>query len=297
MKEPKASVARILKPNLGFQALFEGTVAASAADVNTEKIPFFEWPDRQPPVVRDPLAGKPGFDPNLLAYVPVPKGATLQLYIPFVARDSRSSVGAPAYYRYWVAFRDMSLAYSNQLIQQGQGSQSHLPYQSFGRPDTTSGTPVPRYIINAGLHSVGVHQPEPAPWFTQGGGLIVATKLANELNLHPEPLVPQQMPVLPVLISAGVRGIHQQGQSDPNVAERANAAGGTWFELVAQGDQMLIAVDRMFTGLEGATPPTSANWTFAVDGIDQAFGDIYGMEDGETEPSPELGIYLYVIEH
>jgi hypothetical protein len=297
MKDPKAGVARILKPNLDFEALFEGTLAASVTDELTEKIPFFEWADGKPPLsVRDPLAGKPGFDPNLMAYVPVPKGATIQLQIPYITPASEGG-GMPTYYRYWVAFRDMSLAYSNALVSLGQGAQSHIPYQALGRPDSSSGTPLERYIINAGLHSVGVHQPEPAPWFVQGGVLLAPTKFANELALHPEPLVPRPTAVQPNLIAAGVRGLHQQGVSDPGVNLNSNAAGGTWFELVAQGDQMLICVDRMITGGEGATPSTSANWSFAAAAADREFADVYGRYDAALMPTPFVGIYLYVIEH
>lgn len=296
MKDPFGSQARILKPNLDFEALFSGTLAASVADGLTEKIPFFEWADRKPPVVRDPLAGKPGFDPNLLAYVPVPKGATMQLFIPYITPANEFG-GPPTYYRYWVAFRDVSLAYSNTLSQQGQGVQSHMPFQSFGRPDSTSGTPEPRYIISAGLHSVGVHQAEPAPWFVQGGVLLPPTKFANELALHPEPLVPRQTAVQPVLLSAGVRGVHQQGVADPAVNDNANAAGGSWFELVAQGDQMLIAVDRMWTGGEAAAAGYSSNWTFGAGGIDREFGQVYGRYDPALMPTPELGIYLFTVGH
>jgi hypothetical protein len=297
----RASVARILKPNLDFELLFEGELAASPNDQSTAKIPFFEWPNRQPPTVRDPLAGKPGFDPNLLAYVPVPKGATIQLYIPFIY--TVGAVSGPTYYRYWVTFRDMSLAYSNTLQQQGQGSQSHIPYQGPGADDSVVNPAEPRFIINAGVHSVGVHQPAPPPWYLQGGTMTTPVKLSNELALHPEPLVPRPMAVNPVLIAAGVYGVHQQGVTDPAHDDQANSAAGQWFELVAQGDQMLISVDRMWTGAEPATAG-SANWGLTQAGMDAFFAFTYGSTPHPREPiptdnvvRPELGIYLYVIEH
>lgn len=296
MKDPFGGQARILKPNLDFETLFEGTLAASVDDTLPERIPFFEWPDRNPPNVRDPLAGKPGFDPNLMAYVPVPKGATLQLYIPYITPANEVG-GPPTYYRYWVAFRDVSLGYALELAAQGQQVGFHVPYKSFGRPDTSSGTPEPRYIIAAGLHSVGVHQPEPPPFYVQGGNVSAPFAFANDLAIHPEPLVPRPSALAPLLLSAGVRGVHQQGVADPAVNLHANSAGGTFFEIVAQGDQMLIAADRMFTGGEGATPGTSANWTFGVGGIDAEFADVYGRYDPALLPTPELGIFLYVVGH
>lgn len=297
MTEPKASVARILKPNLDFETLFTGTTAASPIDSGTEKIPFFEWADNKPPTnVRDPLAGKPGYDPNLLAYVAVPKGATLQLFIPYISGSGQ----IPAFYRYWVSFRDTSLAYMRQLIVQGQTSQSHIPYQTAGAPDSTSGTPEERFIMLAGLHSVGVHMPEPPATYLQAGVLLGNPTTGNGLSLRAEPLIPRPSLMNACLIAPGVRGVHQQGVADPASANPAEVlgSGGTWFELVAQGDQMLIAVDREYSGEEdSADPSTTPNWDFSLTGVDRSFSNVYGRYLGVNPPVPELGIYLYTVEH
>ncbi len=295
MKDPFSGVARILKPNLGFEALFQGLTAASPTDNLSEKIPFFEWPDRQPPAsVRDPLAGKDGFDPDLIRYVNVPKGSTLQLFIPYITPGF-------SYYRYWVSFRDTSLFYGNKLVEQGQAVQSHIPYTAPGQPDTTSGTPVKRYILLAGLHSVAMHQPEP-PATTIVGGVITpqTAQSANNLSLRAEPLIPRPSELLGCYIEPGVRGQHQQGVVDPAVAgaAAAGASGGTWFEIVAQGDQMLIACDRAYTGGEGTDPVNNRNWDFTdPNGIDRTFANVYGRYAGINPPVPELGIYLYTVAH
>lgn len=284
--DPKSGMARILKPLPDFEDYFEGLSSY------VEKIPFFEWKDRQPPNPLDPLAGKDGYDPRLLNYVNVPKGATLLFYIPAVVASFFS------FYRYVLAFRDSNMARGNQLSAQGQAEPYHIPYEAPGQPDTTTPGATKRFIMPAGLHSIVVHRPEP-PIAVDSGGVYTppATGAWNTSSVRVEALVPRGELLNTVLISAaGLRGVHQQGVADPAVEPNANAAGGQYFEITAAGDQMLLVVDREVTGLEGKAAGTSTTWQFAT--TDANFSQVYGK--GIARPHdiiPELGVYLYVLQH
>ena len=65
--DPQVSFRVVAKPFPNFEATYQGFGAATP-------IAF--------PGVRDPDAGRDGFDPNLLAAYPVPFGATIWLWIP-----------------------------------------------------------------------------------------------------------------------------------------------------------------------------------------------------------------------
>jgi hypothetical protein len=280
VSDAQTGIARIFKPQLDFEAIYSGTTAMGAA---SEKIPFFEWRDRLPPNVRDPLAGRPGYDPNLLNYAAVPKGALLLFYFPFIFADVE--VANP--YRYFVSFRDSNLARYKELGHRSDASGYHIPFESPGQPDTTAPPgSQERFAIPAGLRAVGIQQPEtPSPSVPFYG-------LGSRVNVRPEIIVPRGELLPPLLIGPGVRGVHQQGILDPAIygEAAANGSGGLWFECVAQGDEILIAADRQW--VEGGT--VGPDWDFA--GADSQFGDYYGSGGlaNPHDPFPELGIYVYV---
>lgn len=288
-------IGRVLKPIKDFETLFQGQRAIENANGASQRIPLFEWIDRQPPNPLDPLAGQDGFDPHLLRYVTVPKGATLRFFLPWLGTGS-TDFGPPLFYRYTFAFRDVSLAYSNALQKLGQQTPYHIPYEAPGQPDTTAPPgSQERFILLSGSHSIVVHEPEPPAWVSNGLSLQAnPLGFANTSSLRTEAIVPRPEPLPPVLISAGVSGVHQQGILDPNVVNPTDALGanGQWFELVAQGDQMMILIDRETTGVEDAATEL---WNFGT--TDELFSDFYGSSTFTAAPHapvPELGVYFYV---
>jgi hypothetical protein len=310
----KTGIARVLKPLLGFEDVFEGLSAVRYMDSTgalktSEKIPFFEWTSGQSPNPLDPLAasGTAGYAPDLLAYVDVSKGATLRFFFPSIDPFGQSGATAiPAYYRYFICFRDSTLARYKALERRGEVSPYHIPFESFGQADTTAAPgSQERFLFPAGVHSVAIHELEPprfdpakVPGSTGGPG-EPSTGIANALSLRTEVVIPRPELVFPVLIAAGTRGVHQQGVLNPATAYAPNdatSAGGMYFECVAEGDQLLICCDREYTGLEvsGGSVFNSPNWSFS--GLDAQFSDVYGTASLTATPHdviPETGIYLW----
>lgn len=317
----RTGVGRVLKPLLNFEELFEGEPAVTFQDSGgtnhtSEKIPFFEWKGGLPPNPRDSFAasGAVGYDPNLLNYIDVAKGSTLRFYFPLLYPfGSGFGAGMPAFYRYFILFRDSNLArYKAQAEGKSSGGDVtpyHLPFETFGAPDTTAPPGAQdRFLMPAGGHSVAVHEPEPprfdpakVPGSTGGTGQLVDGN-ANALSLRTECVIPRPEIVNGCLIAAGVRGAHQQGVIDPSAFNppslaSAAACGGMYFECLAHGDQLLICCDREYTGLEVGTGPNnsnSPNWSFA--GADWLFSNIYGVGVAPFVVHaviPETGIYLW----
>lgn len=288
--EAQSGVARIMKPAVGFEAYIQGTRAAeTVGSVESEKVPFFEWIDRKPPNPLDPLSGTPGYASNLLNYMPVPKGATVQLKIPFIPGGG----SIPVFYRYFISFRDSNLQRSNDFAKRGETRPYHIPYQSPGQPDTTAPPgSQDRVVIPAYLDSLAVHVPPPPPY---GLGSQPAFN-ANPVWTNPQVIIPRPYILRAPLIAAGTRAIHQQGILDPAAfTVEAGASAGNTFEIVCAGDEMIIEADREFTGLEGTDPGTTPFWDFSD--TDSGFSDFYGNGSLHTPhtPIPELGIYVYIL--
>jgi hypothetical protein len=290
--DPQQGIWRILKPAVGFEALFQGELAVQRPETGnrSEKIPFFEWKDRKPPNVRDPLAGKHGFDPNLLAYVNVRPNAQLVFAFPYLPVANQST---PNYYRYYLLFRQSNLARYNQLAgSQEQGGYS-IPFESPGQPDTGAVGDTTRFVMMAGTESVAIHQPEPSPVT----GVLQVTD-GNNLNLRTEVVVVIPEPVQPLIIGAGpVRGIHQQGVLDPAAFPFGNDAAFCFYSTISKGDQLLVCADRFPQPAVGPEPDL---WQFngnvipALAQTDSVFSNYYGtgVDFNVHEPVPEAGIYM-----
>ncbi len=294
--DPQHGTWRILKPALGFEALFQGELAVQRPESGnrSEKIPFFEWKDRQPPNVLDTLAGKEGFAPNLLNYVNVRPNAQLVLAFPYLPVANQVTPNA---YRYYLCFRESNLARYLRLAGSNEQAGYTVPFESPGQPDTTVAPPgdQKRFVFPAGTESVAIHQPEPPPVT----GVPQVTD-GNNLVLRTEVVVVRPEPVQPLIIGPGapkLRGIHQQGILDPASFPFANDAGFLFYTTISKGDQLLICADRY---PEPAVGPEPDLWQFtgnvvpALSQTDSVFSNYYGTGVGFSVHTaiPECGIYL-----
>ena len=70
-------IAKILRPYAGFEADYQGNQVSNAIALTERGIAL------------DPLAGKPGYAPNLLRGLPVSLGARIVLWIPNVVAGDK----------------------------------------------------------------------------------------------------------------------------------------------------------------------------------------------------------------
>jgi hypothetical protein len=262
------STVRILRPYKNFENDYQGKAA---------NIPVNLTPEGEP---RDPAAAdkRPGFDPNLVAGLPVPQGSRVQLWFPqCIKRVAGVTVVTP--YAYFIVWRFRSIQDFISPSDPGRIQPFHFPRQRPGQPDTTVPPPGEqrRFVIPASLRSVGFEQAEPA-------GLGTAV-----LNLRPVaviPLLDEPTVTLP-LLPGGVTGSVQQGVFDPAVfGDDAKKADWQPFEVDAEGDEMLIFAVR-------ATLGQDLVWDFAAPASsDFAFSNIYGTGNGAHAAIPEVGIYV-----
>lgn len=257
------SVARILRPFDGFEAVYQG----QSYDI---QIAF--------PGGLDPRAGQTGVAPNLMKGLPVPLGARLAVWIPI----AMSPVGGGGFttenYNYTFIWRLRNVRDFRQ-----DRKAYHFPRQSPGAPDT-SGPTQPRFVIPAASDVVIYEQAEPANPFepavqrvytqtyTVGPGITPATEGTN------------------VLLPDGSQGIYQQGVLDPGAGGLGELGSGAalfqplWMD--AMGDELIIVATR-------ADPGQDPTWDFTDATKDLPFSDIYGTGNGSHPAYPDLGIYVF----
>jgi hypothetical protein len=250
--DPQVSFRTVAKPFPNFETTYQGRPAAVP-------IAF--------PGVKDENAGRPGFDPNLLAAYPVPYGATIWLWIPIcVGGLNQQQEPIIQLYDYTIIWRLRDLtSFRN------RSTPYHIQRQQPGAFDTMAGQP--RFVIPAARQVLSFTQAEPALdlapgninlrnllWTPQGGGTI-------------EPLLPGLPPPT---------GTIQQGVLDPAIDPGiAKDPIFSAFKIQCQGDEMMIL----------ATKRTTNPWDFA--GEDFPFSNVYGSANGQHKPFDQLGIYYF----
>lgn len=259
MVDAQMTNVRVLRPFEGFQQVYQGVSASTPIAM---------------PGLRDPRAAakQPGFDPDLLAGIPVPQGARVLLQIPLTPNPG---VGSQVYsYRIVERYNNLN-DYRDPPRNQARPP-FHFPRSSPGAPDTTSGVALARTLRPASWRDVGFEQPEV---LLENGKLV----------LRPEEIVVGRGGIINIgrpLLQDGKQGVLQQGVLDP----ATNPLAATvplflpfWFD--AEGDEIIILATRE----DIAQPPT---WDFTDPDADLGFSNIYGTGNGSHDNFPDLGIYV-----
>jgi hypothetical protein len=260
MVDAQMTNVRILKPFPNFEAVYQGQPAGFPISFPGE---------------RDPraAANQPGFDPNLIAGIPVPQGARVLLNIPITPGIPTGS----QVYSYRIVERFTNLNdYRDPPRNQGRPP-FHFPRSSPGAPDTTGGASSPRTLRPAAWRDVGFEQAEV---LTENGKLV----------LRPEEIVVGRGGIINIfqpLLPDGSSGVLQQGVLDPVTNPTAAPVPiflPFWFD--AEGDEIIILATR-----EDVVQP-NVNWDFTANDADLAFSNIYGTGAGAHANFPDLGIYM-----
>jgi hypothetical protein len=259
------TLATVMRPFDNFEPVYQ--------DQSSQRPIAFYAPDadgKRPAL--DPDAGRAGFAPNLLRYVPVPLGAKVLVWVPNTpAPGPGFEVLVP--YTYTVYWRLRTVTdYRNRR------SPYHLSQQFPGQVDTSVTPSEPRFVLPAATRTVILHQPE-----SIGTAAQINHLRREELEFGIASANAGFLPFLP----DGSNGIHQQGVTDPAIFSTPEQAGVAFFApfvFDAQGDEMLIVATR--------STEFGANWNF--NSSDAGFSNVYGINArGPTHPPiPDLGIYV-----
>lgn len=279
LTDPVYSMARVLRPFTGFETRYQGQLA-------NIPVAFPGTLDRQ--------AGKTGFDPNLLAGLPIQLGSRVLIWIPSVvnvAPDDEATV--PLAYEYLVMFRMRSnqdyVAAFEANVPRNQIGAYHLARNELGAPADQNDATTGRIVIPAAQQTIAFEQSEPSTSAdTTGDGTI---------HLRGQLIVPcagfgvsggMPAPFLPPPNSATAKGAVNQGIfSDGD----AGTTGGPvyhpfWFD--AEGDEMIIFARRA-----GISDTTLLTWDFTDGSLDRGFSNTYGSNNGQRPPIETMGIFVF----
>jgi len=245
------SLVRTLRPPPDYETVYQNTAGA---------IPF---PGRV-----DENAGKPGFDSNLLAGLPVPLGSRILLWLPMITSTTDPVQTEPDQgYIYKIVFRLRNPRDFRNPGQDGVRKPYHFPKQAPGVPDTTVPVNQARFIIPACAWVVAYQQPE---------SVITSNGPTSQIRIYPEGIMPNQRQT-GVAISpadAAAVGVMQQGVFDPAIVPAAaSTAQPAWLPLFldACGDDMLILFQKVIRGI------TVDTWDFSGD--DAAVPQFYSSDE------------------
>ncbi len=279
-------VGRVLRPLTNFEQYYQGLPANSTLGLGSRPIPFFSSLKTTDPNYQglDSQAGREGYDPTLLDFIPCPMGALCKVWVPFFT-DPADVTNFQAY-RYMFNWRVSDIRnYTRDL-----GGQYHLPTESFGAPDTTGGTPSPRFLTPAATRSIIVNQPESVSVLEQNNNVRREYLVVRGGGIPDQPLVrlPGGGPT--------TLGSYAQGVVDPAInLGLGRLAVFVELEIVTGGDRLLLTVDRY--GVKGESPEVPSTWDFEDDGDDSGFSFVYGssaLSPTYKHPVfPDVGVYLF----
>lgn len=314
-RTPEYSQAQIVKPFKGFESKYEG-------------LPIVNNPIAIPGNL-DAMAGKPGYDPNLLAGIPVPLGAKIYIWLPWFAPSTYGD-GAAESYRYKLVWRLRSLA--DQVADVDKKLAAH-----FGRllpgvaqePRTIGGSPSliaasatlagPRYVIPTAFESVQIVNNKFFIADVSGTDMPIqkGTDNSSGVQLGADLQEPAKIAVVSAETNT-FRGNYQAPLS-PNyptnwgggIGPKVAAAGllsqgyypdqaGWAFTVTSQnagyaaGSQAVIYEtevkgDELILLLDRPDGAV-ANWDFA--GEDRNVSRIFGTDAGTRAEIPTLGVYI-----
>lgn len=260
MVDAQLTNVKVLKPFDNFERIYQGQSAVTP-------IAF--------PGTRDRRADEraPGFDPNLLAGIPVPEGSRVLLWFPMCFINE--GLTPFRFYKYRLVWRFQNLASYRNPAARTRRPPYHFPRQSPGAPDTTGATALPRVTIPASWHVVAHEELEP-------------TIGSSTLNVRVEDIVPRIDDItefVAPLLPNGATGVVEQGVADPASLSGATMPIFVPFWTDAEADELIIFAQRV-----GAT--TDDTWDFTDPDADLAFSNIYGTGNGTHPSFRDIGIYL-----
>lgn len=314
-RTPEYSTAQIVKPFQGFESKYSGLLVSD----NPIAIPGD----------LDAMAGKPGYDPNLLKGIPVPLGAKIYIWLPWFAPSTYGDTAASSY-RYKLVWRLRSLA--DQVADADKKLSAHfgrlLP--GVAQAPRTTGSPAliaasatlagPRYVIPTAFESVQIVNNKYIIHDVSGTDMPVQKGTDGPAGpILPESQEPAKVAVVSMETNT-FRGNYRAPLS-PNyptnwgggIGPKVAAAGllsqgyypdqaGWAFSTTpnaqgyAAGSQAVIYEtevkgDELILLLDRpSVDQATENWDFS--GVDRNVSRIFGTDAGTRAAIPTLGVYI-----
>jgi hypothetical protein len=253
LPEPQAGLTAVLQPYVGFTADYQGQAGT---------IPIMFTPGGR--AARDPMAGKPGYDPNLVAGYSVPMSSRILVMMPnaYVFRDAGGISHLYNWYFIWRQrnvkdFRDSRLAFHYPKQAPGAGGNSVMPamFQSVVYQDP--GPKVVQTLSNGVVASPAFHT-------------VFVEAYVPQTNRSPASNFVMERPFLP----GGARGVVEQGIL-PITTDNGMPA-FVAVDLTCLGDDLIIA----------CTKNEIANWNFTAGNPDFGFQQLF------AQSQPDIGIFV-----
>lgn len=266
----QVSHSLVLKPPAGFENTYQG--------LDAEEFPIAI------PGTLDFQAPKRGYDPALLAGVPIPLQSRLLLWLPM--RFTSEGQFAFSTYIYRIMWRLRSQVDSNDAARSNNpGLAGHLAQSRAGIPADNGAAPndqtQERVVIPVAQSSIAYEQTEPVTEENAFVNLrgenirVVGNGYAGLSSVGTS-----QAP----LLAPGQNGVLGQGVWPFPSAGDGTLGGPTYlpFQTDAFGDEYIILVNRISAGA-----PT---WDFAA--ADFGFSSLFGTANGtRSTPVPSIGIF------
>lgn len=267
----KMEFARVLKPPDNFEDTYQGLSAVNVPIAIPGTLDF--------------RAGQRGYDPALMAGIPIPIGTRLLLWLPQPILVE--GLPNPEPYEYRIMWRLRTQDDTNEAANRSPPGQvglvGHLNQALPGVPADNGANPndqtQERIVIPCALQSILFEQNEPASTFGD-----VANNLRGErYSVRGQSYSSDGLGEAPLVTGTGNKAIASQGVYPFLGAGLGNAGGPTYLPWMvdAMGDEYILLVTRP-AGL-------NANWDFA--GADFGFSRLFGTANGTRNPIPGVGIY------
>ncbi len=228
----------------------------------------------------DPRAGTPGYDPNLIAGIPVPMGSKVMLWLPRFGPISYS-VGGAMTYQYRLCWRIRSL--EEQTGDVNDLLSGHLGQQLPGIPQAAgpsgSGSPGLRYIVPAAFETVQLAATQAEPRVVN---VDTALYTLSSPDSYFAPIAASYAADKMHHAAMLSQGFFPNGNGAPAPStDNAGFSGGPQYGIVettARGDELIILISR--GGGVGET-----NWDFA--GVDIGLAQMLGANE------ENIGAYVF----
>lgn len=257
LADAQFGIVKTLRPFPGFEAVYNGQSVQKPILFSEQGKPL------------DPLAGSPGYAPNLVSGLSVPLGSRVVIQLPTMVAVKTDLTVIP--YDWFITWR-----LRNTFDFRQRRIPFHLGKQGAGVPDTTTPPNTARVVVPAIHQAVVYNQPEPT------GATARSIQNIRIEDVSPRAEENLSLPLLP----GGTPGIYQQGLLDP--ATSPGLAPFPLFivhEVEAVGDEMILGVYR--SSDNGAHP----NWEFTTPPkVDIEFSILFGNGSGQV--FPDIGVYV-----
>lgn len=281
------SKAFIMRPYTGFETQYQAENART----------LLMWSENGQPL--DQRAGDTGYSPNLVRGLPVPFGARVAIWLPYIQFTNAVDASSPAFTLIPQGFYGWRIGWRLRTLRDYRLNRKpfHYPKTSAGVPDSGAARSIVPVAWETAVADQAIYTPPNSVLGVTARSMSVAQTflrredaLTGAAHIYDAPLLPASSPTRGEL-SQGVLPTDSPAfpTSDGNKAYRP-----MWlvYETKARGDELLLGCYKDTTGgtADGA-------WDFQTGGVDAPLSAIFGSDVGEifeetTGPFPFLGAFV-----